>query len=257
MKINDVLKILETLCPLSLAPFEFNGLLTRVKKNNIKKLGFTLGFSEMSIKKAIAKNIDMLIVHNAPETLLQGNNYYKDIKNVSEKSSLSIYRMHLPLDFVQHGIIDQLCRIMHFKAEPVKLFYKKQIIMGGVYVAKERLLLPDIVKRVKLLDPNTIRIVRCNERKIEKIAITSGDGCKPEFLLQLRPDVFICGLLNQESIRIANDLGIILIEATSYATENEPLKKFVELKKSLFKNINVNFIDVNNDATAYNEDKYD
>lgn len=257
MNINDVLKILETLCPLSLAPFEFNGLLTRVKKNNVKKLGFTLGFSEMSIKKAIAKNIDMLIVHNAPETLLQGDSYFRDIKKLSEKSSLSIYRLHLPLDFAQDGIIDQLCRIMHFKAKPVRLFYKKEIIMGGVYVVKEKLLVEEVIKRVLFLNPSTIRIVKARKRKIEKIAITSGDGCKPEFLLQLKPDVFICGLLNQESIRISNDLGIILIETTSYATENEPLKKFVELKKSLFKNINVHFIDVKNDATAYNEDKYE
>jgi len=255
MNISEVLKILETICPLSLAPFEINGLLTRAEKNNIKKLGFTLGFSEISIKKARAKNIDMLIVHNAPETLLQGDNYFKDIRKLSEKFSLSIYRMHLPLDFVQDGIIDQLCKIMYFKAEPVELRYKEYTIVGGVYVAKERLLLSDVVERVKLLDPNTIRIVRRSERKIEKIAIASGDGCKPEFLLQLRPDVFICGLLNQESIRIANDLGIILIEATSYATENEPLKKFVELKKKLFKNINVHFIDVKNDVTEYNEDK--
>lgn len=255
MKISEVSKILKTLCPLSLAPFEFNGLLTRVKKNNVKNLGFTLGLSEMSIKEAIAKNIDMLVVHNAPETLLQRENYYKDMKKLSEKSSLSIYRMHLPLDFTEGGIINQLCRIMHFNAEPVKLLYEKQIIKGGVYVAKEKLLMEEAIKRVLFLNPSTIRIVKARKRKIEKIAITSGDGCKPEFIIQLRPDVFICGILNQESIRIANDLGIILIEATSYATENGPFKKFVELKKSLFKNINVNFIDVKNDVTEYNENK--
>lgn len=254
MKTSEVSKILETLCPLSLAPFEFNGLLTSAENNDVKKLGFTLGFSETSIKKAIEENIDMLIVHNAPETLLQGDNYFKNIRKLSEKSFLSIYKMHLPLDFAKNGIIDQLCRIMLFKAKPVKLFYNKQVIMGGVYVAKENVIFEEIMKRILLLNPSTIRIIKRGKRNITKVAITSGDGCKPEFLLQLKPDVFICGLLNQESIRIANDLGIILIEATSYATENEPFKKFVELNKSLFKNIKVNFIDVKNDVTEYNGD---
>lgn len=248
----NISSVLEQLCPLSLAKFEFNGLLIGVQeKKEVKRLAFTLGFSKKSIQQAISKRIDMLVVHNAPEGLSNTKDkYYKDIKEMLYRSSLPVYRMHLPLDFVKDGIIDQLCKLMHFDGKPAKLTYEKYSIVGGVYTVKENIVLEDVVKRVRLLNPNTIRVTEARKRRVENIAIASGDGCKPEFLLQMKPDIFICGLLNQESIRIANDLDITLIEATSYATENEPLKRFVELKKNFFKNVEVSFIDVKNNVIA-------
>lgn len=252
MSTDNISSILEQLCPLSLAKFELNGVLIGGKqKKKVKRLAFTLGFSKKSIQQAIGKKIDMIVVHNAPESLdNMKDRYYKDIKEMLYKSSSCVYRMHLPLDFVKDGIIDQLCRIMHFNGKPAELSYRKYSITGGVYTVKENIVLEDVIKRVRLISPNTIRVTKSRKRKVKNIAIASGDGCKPEFLLQLKPDVFICGLLNQESIRIANDLGITLIEATSYATENEPLKRFVELKKNFFKNVDVSFIDVKNDVTV-------
>jgi putative NIF3 family GTP cyclohydrolase 1 type 2 len=257
MNIDNISSMLEKICPLSLAPFEFNGLLTDFNSLcAVKRLGFTLGFSKTSIDKATARKIDMLIVHDAPESLFKlGDDYYKKVIERINSSNLSIYRMHLPLDFVKGGIIDQLCRMMRLNARPVDLEYKNYVISGGIYMSREELLIKDVMNRVQLINPSSIRIVKSRKRKISSIAVASGDGCKPEFLLQLRPDVLICGLLNQESIRIASDLDIALIELTSYATENEPLKKFVAERANCFSGIKVDFIDVKNDIKSYTVNK--
>ncbi len=248
MEINEISRIIESLCPQSLASFEFNGFLNR-GRTQIKKLAFTLGYSYRSIETAIKRNVDLLIVHNAPERLVSRNKYSKDIETLIKRSNLSLYRLHLPLDFAKDGIIYQLCQIMKFEGKPLELDYKGNKIKGGVYMIEADCSMKELINRVKLLLPKTIRVVGNHQRRINKIAVTSGDGCKPEFLIQIKPDVLICGLLNQESIRIANDLDIMLIEATSHATESRPLKMFVDKKRHLFNGVSVSFIDIKDDIS--------
>ncbi|MBI2442748.1 MAG: Nif3-like dinuclear metal center hexameric protein, partial [Candidatus Levybacteria bacterium] len=202
MSINEIADKLEALFPHSLARFEFNGFLTSFPKHKTQaNIAFTLGYSEQAITRAIKEKVDLLVVHNAPESLVpEKNNYFESIAKRVRESSLSVYRLHLPLDFVRGGIIDQLCRMMKLNAIPATLFYQGQRITGGVYLSSGSFTVDEVIKRVKLLRPSTIRLVKGGKEKVKNIAITSGDGCKPEFLLQLKPDVFICGLLNQESI---------------------------------------------------------
>lgn len=252
MERKKIITLMQDMFPSTLAPFEYNGLLTNLKEKNITHMGFTLGFSQKSISLAIAKKIDFLVIHNAPEKLIpQESAYYYSLEASIKKNALNIYRLHLPLDFAKNGIIDTLCQNLGLQGIPAKLQYENGMINGGVYVAKAKITVVELVKRVKKLKPKTIRIVRGRKQIVESIAIASGDGCKPEFLLQLLPDVFICGLFNQESIRIAMDLGITLIEATSYATENHSLRQVVQNHKRIFKKIPVTFLDINNDVEAY------
>ncbi len=252
MNINNVIKILDFLCPFSLAKFEHNGFLVNCQKKKIDRIAFTLGLSHESLKKAIKKKTDLLIVHNSPETLIGKGEYYDSLGLLAQKNNVGIFRLHLPLDFATKGIIYQLCKMMNFNAKPIKLFYEGSTIYGGVYVSNEMTYLKAVIKKVEQINPATLRIVNPQKKLFQKIAITSGDGCKPEFLFQIKPDVFICGLLNQEAIRIAKDLDITLIEATSYATENEPLKSFVKYHGKDFLDSEVYFIDVKNDVLSYN-----
>jgi GTP cyclohydrolase I len=246
---DNLQKILEELCPHNLAEFEYNGFLNKSSNTNIKKLGFSLGLSINSIQEAINKNVNCLVVHNSPENIeSKKGKYFLKIRRLLIENDVSLYRLHLPLDFAKGGIIDQLCKILQFKAKPTELIYEGKKIRGGVYLAKNNMSLSEVIDRVQLLNPRTARVVRGRKSQVKNIAITSGDGCKPEFLLQLKPDVFICGLLNQESVRIADDLGITLIEATSYATESGPMKKFVAESKKYFPGINIEFIDIKNDV---------
>lgn len=240
--------------PFSLAPFERNGFFMETDSGDepIDRVGMTLGLSRLSVEKAIREKCDALIVHNCPEILSPGY-YYPDLSSLAVRHRLEIFRLHLPLDFAAGGLIDRLCSILGFQGQPMKLRYQGHIISGGVYFCLCQETLTSLVKRLKIISPSTIRIAGAEKRIFRRLAVTTGDGCKPEFLDQLRPDVFICGLLNQESERIARDLGITLIEATSYATENEPLKLVYRQLRKLLYPTKVKFIDGGDSLRGYME----
>jgi putative NIF3 family GTP cyclohydrolase 1 type 2 len=233
MNPNEFDTHIKTMFPPESADFDFMGFLYREPKD-IYRMGIGLGLNEMMIVKAHKLKCDILLVHNAPENLNELK-YYKKIKQMLKAYRISLYRVHLPLDFAPQGLIAKLCNILGFtSAYPTTLQYQGHKIVGGVYEIKESITMNDLLVRIKRLHPQTVRIAGSSRRIYKKIAITTGDGCKPEFLDQLRPDVFVCGLLNQESERVARDMGITIIEATSHATENEPLKHiYTELRKQL------------------------
>lgn len=238
--------------PFLLAPFERNGFFIGTGADNspVDRVGISLGLSRLSVEKAIREKCDTLIVHNSPETLSAGH-YYPNLLALARRQHLEIFRLHLPLDFAAGGLIDNLCSLLGFKGKPARMEYQGHIIFGGVYLCERRETLTSLVNRMVTISPMTIRFAGAEKRIFRRIAVTTGDGCKPEFLDQLRPDVFICGLLNQESERIARDLRITIIEATSYATENEPLKLvYQSLRKSL-NSVETEFIDCGDSLRRY------
>ncbi len=245
MKFIEFDKTIKTLFPFNLAPFEFNGPLNlQVQKANLRKIGITLGLAKTNILKAIEQNLDLLIIHNIPECLNNNLNYFKEINRLTRHHKLIIYKLHLPLDFAPEGIIDQLCRLLNLQAKPINVQLNQHLLKNGLFLADQvDLRFEDVIHRLKNLNPKTIRIAGLKRKSFRKIAVASGDGCKPEFLLQVKPDGFIAGLLNQESIRIAEDLGITLFEATSVATENEPLKIIHRNLQQTFRTLSVELID--------------
>jgi len=243
MKLSKIIKAIEEFAPPKLAEFDYVGLLYGDPETNIEKIGLTLDYSLSSINEAIKLNCDLLIVHHAPEKKkLMGSR--KEELTLISKNRLAVYRAHLNLDFTENGIIDNLCKVMEFKATPVITTYKRHKINGGVYVSNEILTLKQIIDKVRKLNPNSIRIAGIKKQQYHKIAITSGVGFKPDFFRQLKPDAYIAGELNQEAIRAAEDLGITLVEATHYSTETLPLKMISEKLKNLIPGTKIEFIDI-------------
>lgn len=228
--------------PPILAPFDYMGYLYK-GKGKINKIAIGLGLNLEMVKRAIKARVQVLLIHNSPENL-NINVYYKKILNQARNANLSIYRAHLPLDFAPNGLISSLCNLLGFIATPTKLKYQNFTINGSVYLFKERVSFDEVISKLNNIKPSSIRIAGKISKNLKKVAITTGDGCKSEFLIQLKPDAFICGLLNQESERVARDLGITIFEATPYATENEPLKIVYESLKKNFKDVEIEFLDL-------------
>jgi len=245
MRISPFGKIIKKLFPFDLAPFEFNGQINpEVKKTGIQKIGLTLGYSKKTVLEAIKKEVDVLIVHNVPEIINNKINYFKEINQMCQKHKMVLFKVHLPMDFASGGIMDCLCQLLNLQAKPINVRLNQYLLKNGLFLAdQQHFSFESIVQRIKNLKPKTIRVAGFKRKSFRKIAVASGDGCKPEFLLQVKPDGFIAGLLNQESIRIAEDLGITLFEATSVATENEPLKIIHRNLQKTFRTLPVEFID--------------
>lgn len=256
MNSQDFDNRMKTIFPPDLAPFEEMGFLNRPQKE-IQKIAIGLGLNKEMIRRAIEIKADLLLVHNSLSDL-SANGYYQELKQLADASRLSIYRVHLAMDFAKNGLIDNLCSLLKLKAIPTILGYQDYQIKGGVYLASENLKFQEIIQRLQRINPKSIRIAGVIKKKYQKIAVTTGDGCYPEFLIQLKPDAFVCGLLNQESERIARDLNITIFETTSYTTENEPLKMVAKNLKEHFKgSLEIEFIDLADSIKVVKGGDYD
>lgn len=225
MNLDKIIKRLEKFAPPILTKLDNSGLIVKGRKD-IRKIGVTLDFSMNAIKQAIERNCDLLIIHHGPEFGEdKDNEYIKKKLKLAKENNLSVFRMHLNLDFIKNGLIDNFCKLLSLKAKPTVTIYKNNKIKGGVYLAKDNLSSKDLIKRVKKLNPKSIRIAGVKKDVYNKIAVATGAGFIPEFFDQLMPDVYISGELTQEAIRTAEDLGITLIEVTHYL-ESKTLEVF-------------------------------
>ncbi|MBI2542594.1 MAG: Nif3-like dinuclear metal center hexameric protein [Candidatus Aenigmarchaeota archaeon] len=242
MQRDKIIENLEQLAPPILTDMDNIGLIVD-GKNEIEVIGVTLDFSMNAIKKAIEKKCDLLIVHHGPEFKEdKENEYIKKKLQLAKENDLSVFRMHLNLDFVKNGLMDSFCKLIGLKGRPEIVVYKNTKIKGGVYLAKDNLTLDDLIEGIKHLNPKSIRIAGVKKGVYRKIAVTTGAGFIPEFLDQLKPDVFISGELTQEAIRTAEDLGITLIEVTHYL-ESKALEIFSNKLKGILP-LKIEFIDL-------------
>lgn len=134
LTIKQLKTILSSLFPYESTALEFNGIINKVGKDKIRCIGLTLGYSMSSIKKAVAKKVDALIIHNVPESRDLKLEYFQNIEKAASKNGLVLFKLHFPLDFSRNGIIDTLCKILRFNATPKNVIYRGHILKGGVYV---------------------------------------------------------------------------------------------------------------------------
>lgn len=242
MKLDRITAKMEKLAPPLLTDIDNIGLIVKGKEE-IKKIGVTLDFSMNAIKSAIERNCDLLIAHHGPEFGEdKENEYIKKKLKLAKENRLSVFRMHLNLDFIKGGLIDNLCELLDLDGKPVITIYRNNKIKGGVFVAKDSLKLEELISRVRKLNPKSIRIAGVKKNVYKKIAVATGAGFIPEFFDQLMPDVYISGELTQEAIRTAEDLNITLIEITHYL-ESKTLELFAERLRKILP-LEIEFIDL-------------
>ncbi|TRZ55416.1 hypothetical protein D4Q76_00500 [archaeon] len=244
MKLKEIVQRLNDFAPPELAHFEKqNGLLSGSIDTDVKKIGITLDFTNSTLSKAIENKYDLLIIHNSGNYDSAASELFKKNLEKAINNKIAVFQMHLNLDFCRDGIIDNLCKIMGFEGTPAKLSYNGNIIVGGVYVSKASLSFNELVDRINRISPKAIIIGGKKKDAYINIAITSGSGCKSEFLEQLEIDAFICGQIGHEAMRAAEELGITLISATNYSTENEPLKLVAKKIQEIMPETNIEFIE--------------
>lgn len=242
--LTNIIDRFEKFAPPSLAPFDYVGLLLGSRRKNINKIGLTLDFSLLAMKKAVEAKCDALITHHGPlkfETPLRGNMLEK--VKFAANNDLQVYRAHLNLDFCRGGIIETLCDLLKIKTRGTILSFGPHRIINGVRISSTPMKLENLLKRVKTLRPTTIRMAGPKRKKFNRITITSGQGFFETFMGQLAPlDLYIAGEFEQEAVRAAEDMGITLLELTHHASEARPLE-LIAPKLSKILGVEVVFIE--------------
>lgn len=242
--IKDIIKIIEELAPLYLAETWDNcGLLVGDEKKAVKKLLVALEPSMEVIDEAIEKNIDLIVTHHP----LMLNKINKITTNTIEGEKLiklirhevALYSAHTNLDKAPEGLNFYLgkrlrlldSRVLSIDNSTAKInsdnsssicLENKIMGLGVIGTLEEALTLEKLSENVQeLLKLNYIHFVGDKGRIIKKVAIVTGSGFSElENAILQDADVFITGDIKYHNAQYANEIGIALIDATHFGSEN-------------------------------------
>ncbi len=251
IKAQEISKFLEEIAPKSLAyeGEEFDFIFGEESKE-IKTIGVTWRPTIEVLEKAAKNNVDLLITHeplfHSEKSVIIPKENLKFPPNIKRKEILSknnilVYRLHSQWDDAPEGNNETL----------VKLFGLRNVIKipyGRVGDIDSRSL-SDFVNIVKnKLGCQKVLVTENDKIKtVKKVAVVSGSGNSLieiiESVKQNNADVLVSGDIADGRARFATEIGLTLIDAGGYFTENPGTKNLFGILKKKFPELDVIFLD--------------
>lgn len=189
----------------------------------VKRILLTLDVSEAAVDYAIANKCDLIISHHPmifrPISAVTEENFTarKVLKCVL--NGISVFSFHTRLDIVEGGINDRLAEVLGIADTTV--FGDAETPTIGRIGSVEPTCMEAFAEMVKeKLGVPALQIVDLG-KEIRKVALVGGDG--KDFLkpaMRAGADLYLTGTLSYNSMVDAADLGIQVMEAGHFFTEN-------------------------------------
>lgn len=222
----------------SIAPFENqcewdnSGLLVGSAANEVKKIGVVLDITSDAVKYAAENGIDLIVSHHpvifrAVKSFLDG-----DIPYMMAKSGISAICAHTSLDIAKGGVNDALAAALGF--ENISDFAESgELSMIRVAEIEET----DGENLAKLVADKLSAGVRLadSSKKISKVALCGGAG--GDFIRDVAGagcDAYITGDISHHEFLDALEMGLTLIAAGHFETENPVVAVLAEKLKNKF-----------------------
>lgn len=229
MTVKDLYKRLEARIPRELAePWDNDGLMCCADSlQEIHKVILTLDVTEDVVDYAIETGVDLIISHHPlifrPLTSISEDNHVarKVIKLL--ENNVTVMSFHTRLDKVSGGVNDHLCKVLGI--EDTVPFGEGDLGRIG-YIPEERLL-DDFALHVKeCLEADVVRVSDALN-PVRHVAVVGGDGKSyVKDAIALGADTYISGRIGYNVMEEASEMGINLIEAGHYFTE-QPITEFL------------------------------
>lgn len=242
MKCSKIINIIEELAPPSLAlSWDNVGLIIGNADDNISTILLALDINDQVIDEAIDINAQLIITHHPP--------IFKGIKNITTDSAtgrylikllqnkISVYTSHTNLDICNRGVNDTLFKILQLKDKVNLNTYENGHSLGRIGNTNKSYTLLEFTKFVSnKLNVSIVRYVGDPNSIITKVALCGGSASDQEMFnlaLQNGAHVYLTGDIRYHEAFNAIGMGLNLIDATHFATENYALldvKTYIENK---------------------------
>lgn len=235
MNKNRFIELMQNLAPIELAePYDNPGLIIDCKTDEINKVLVALDCTKTVADEAIIGNYDIILTHH-PLIFNPVKSILKSVPVTSVAYSLiengiGLFSAHTNLDKAIGGVNDSLC----------KLFELKNIVVvepenfGRVGDLNEEISLLDFCKKTDKLLNTRSRCAIANFRKdpenifIKRVGVLGGSGGEDIFVMkQYGADVFITGEIKHNYSIDAQHIGLNVLEAGHYETENPVLNDLI------------------------------
>ena len=242
MTVQDIRDLLNTLAPEDTA-FEWDnvGLMVGDPNAEVRSILTALDCTDEVIAEAKIRGANLIVTHHplifhAPYSIVTGD---PDGDRIMEliKSGIAVISMHTNLDRAAHGVNDVLADILGLRNIALLPGGDNVCRMGNLPASMETDAFLNHVKTA--LNVDALRVSR-TECRVEKVAV--GGGACGEYLRAAHDagcDAFVTADVKHHEYIEAAHLGLLLVDATHYATENVVIRPLADYLRRRCPNVAV------------------
>lgn len=235
--VADVVKAMKALAPVELAENWDNvGLLIGNPEREIHKIIVMLDLDKQGFEEALDVGADMIITHH-PVIMTSLTSITDPVILGIIENKISVCSMHTNLDSADEGVNQVL-------AETLGLSDIEPIDFDGVFGRTgnvDECTLSELIQSVKLaLDVDCVRYVGSKRNIVRKVALLGGAGA--DFIPNAKMagcDVYITADVKYHQAQMADKLGINVIDAGHFETENPVIYKIARYLRNCFEDAEV------------------
>ena len=236
--VNDLLRFLTGFAPLELQlDFDNSGFLVGYGDAEVKRVLLALDITNDVIEEAIQKEANLIISHHPiifhPLASLTDNGAGSKVMRLAENRIAAIC-MHTNLDIADGGVNDVLIRLLG--ASCTDSLDKDGC--GRVGFLPEPLSLERFLEHCKsILHTNGIRYVNAG-KPVQKLAVMGGAGADSlRDAYEKGCDTYVTADVKYHQFLDALELGVNLIDADHFCTENPIIPVLAEMLEKAYPNI--------------------
>lgn len=239
---TEVQDIFRTLCeaaPLELQmDFDNSGFLLGHRNEEVTKVLLALDVTDAVIDEAIREKAELIISHHplifhplrsATDETPEGRRILKLIEN-----RIAVISMHTNLDIANGGVNDVLMASLGIQTESAL----DQDSCGRIGVLDAKLSLQEFLARVKkALNCNGLRYADAG-KGVYRVAVMGGSGADSiERAAALGSDTYVTADIKYHQFQRALDLGLNLIDADHFSTENPVMPELQHLLQTSYRDV--------------------
>lgn len=231
LTVNDVFEYINSIAPFEKqCEWDNSGLVVGDKNAETKKIGVVLDITNDAVKYASENGIDLIVSHHpvifrAIKTVSAANPTYNLIRN-----GISAICAHTSLDIAKGGVNDALANKLGFdNATPLSDCGETEMVrVADINAISGEQLAKHCAEKLS----TTVKVADCG-KIIRKVAVCGGAGS--DFIhdaLDAGCDAYITGEAKHHEFFEAKAIGITLIEAGHFETENPVVAVLAEMLKN-------------------------
>jgi dinuclear metal center YbgI/SA1388 family protein len=250
MKAQEIANIIKKLAPPGLAyKGEELGFIVGEENKEVAVLAITERPTVKVLQEATDNTVDMLIIHEPlyqskksflvnASSLIYPPNHKRE--QLVKQGNFCVYRLHSEWDDAIDGNNDTLAKLLGVEVMD-KLPYGR---IGKIRTAT----LEQYVESVKKsLGCKYLLVVGDKNKTINTVAVVAGSGNSLTEIMEVSKqkgaDVLVSGDIQDSRARFAEELGLAVIDAGDYFTENPGAKKLAEILQSELPDVRVLHLD--------------
>ena len=261
LKVKDIIKEIEALAPPALAEAWDNvGLMVGDSEQRVTTVFVCLDVTSDNVRRAIDCGADLILSHHpllfTPQKRIVEQDITGAILRNLIRHEISVYSAHTNLDHTTGGMNDVLAKSLSLT--DVRRFREEECVdgsnnpidnIGRVGTLPAAMEMGDFVNLVReALDSRTLRYVGTPEDTVRTVAVCSGAGGDGIYAAyHAGADVFVTSDIRHHEAQLAFELGLNLIDAGHFETENTICQFMTEFLEDRFPALNV----IPSDAKPY------